>query len=134
LIDNTTIAFNICYEDLFGEELAAQVRQGAGILINLSNIAWFGQSHALGQHLGIARIRARELSRPMLRATNTGVSAAIDHRGQVQASLPVHEAGALIAQARPVSGLTPFARYGNTAAVLLSLMALIVVAWTRRRA
>ena len=134
VIGDTAIAFNICYEDLFGEELAIQVRDGAGILINLSNIAWFGQSHALGQHLGIARVRARELARPMLRATNTGVTAAIDHRGQVTAALEVHEAGALIAQARAVSGLTPYARFGNTVALLLSLAAIALIALRHRRA
>jgi apolipoprotein N-acyltransferase len=134
VIGDAAIAFNICYEDLFGEELAIQVRDGAGILINLSNIAWFGQSHALGQHLGIARVRARELARPMLRATNTGVTAAIDHRGQVTAALKVHEAGALIAQSRAVSGLTPYARFGNTAALLLSLAAIALIALRHRRA
>ncbi|MEZ5741158.1 MAG: apolipoprotein N-acyltransferase [Burkholderiaceae bacterium] len=83
------IAFNICYEDLFGELIGAQVRDGgATILVNASNIAWFGNTHALPQHLGISRMRAREFARPMLRATNTGMTAWIDHRGQVRGVLP----------------------------------------------
>src|SRR5690606_33234966 len=77
-IGGQRVAFNICYEDLFGEELATQVRGGATILANVSNIAWFGDSHALAQHLQIARMRSIELARPTLRATNTGVTGAID--------------------------------------------------------
>ncbi len=118
------IAFNICYEDLFGEELAAQVRAGAGVLINASNIGWFGESHALGQHLQIARMRSIELARPMLRATNTGVTAAIDHRGRVLGRLPPHQAGGLLTEVRPTKELTPFARWGNLPAVLLCLVLL----------
>lgn len=118
------IAFNICYEDLFGEELAAQVRAGADVLINASNIGWFGDSHALGQHLQIARMRSIELARPMLRATNTGVTAAIDHRGNVLGRLPAHQVGSLLAEVRPITELTPFARWGNWPAVWLILVLL----------
>lgn len=80
------IAPNICYEDLFGEELAAQFQDAQhmpSILVNMSNIAWFGDSVILDQHLEISRMRALELRRPMIRATNTGVSAIIDHTGRV---------------------------------------------------
>lgn len=116
------IAFNICYEDLFARELAAQVRSGANILINTSNIAWFGDSHALPQHLEISRMRALELARPMLRATNTGVTAVIDHQGTVRARLATHEVGTLSATVTPVAGLTPYARFGDGPAVLLGLL------------
>ncbi len=121
------IGFNICYEDLFGAELARQVRAGATLLINASNIAWFGQSHALPQHLEIARMRALELARPMLRATNTGVTAAIDHRGRVVASLEPYTAGSLRTSIAPVAGLTPFARWGDWPAVILALLTLIAL-------
>jgi apolipoprotein N-acyltransferase len=80
------IAPNICYEDLFGEELAVQFKDAdhsPSILVNMSNIAWFGDSVILDQHLEISRMRALELRRPMIRATNTGVSAIIDHTGRV---------------------------------------------------
>ena len=115
------IAFNICYEDLFGDELARQVRAGANVLINASNIAWFGDSHAPEQHLQIARMRARELARPMLRATNTGVTAAIDHQGRVLGRLPGYQLGTLSVDIAPTSGLTPFARWANLPAALIAI-------------
>ena len=121
VIDGQRVAFNICYEDLFGEELAVQVRGGATILVNLSNIAWFGASHALPQHLQIARMRARELARPMLRSTNTGVTAAIDARGRVIDALPTQASGVLAVSLRGSEGLTPYARHGNALPLALSL-------------
>ena len=120
-IDTQRVAFDICYEDLFGEELAAQVRDGATILVNVSNIAWFGDSHALPQHLQIARMRAIELARPVLRATNTGVTAAIDARGRVVGALPTYTAGALALAMQGSVGLTPYARWGNALPLALGL-------------
>ncbi|MEZ5604975.1 MAG: nitrilase-related carbon-nitrogen hydrolase [Burkholderiaceae bacterium] len=122
-IDGQRVAFDICYEDAFGEELAAQVREGATILVNVSNIAWFGDSHALPQHLQIARMRADQLARPVLRATNTGVTAAIDARARRRrtADLLGGRAGAVGAgHDRP----HPYARWGNAAAALGLAMAL----------
>ena len=133
-LDRHAVAFNICYEDLFGDELARQVRAGANLLINVSNIAWFGDSHAHEQHLQIARMRALELARPMLRATNTGVTAAIDHRGQVIARLPGHEFGTLSVSIAPATGLTPFARWANLPAWLLAIGLLVVGCWLARQA
>jgi len=133
-LNSNAIAFNICYEDLFGDELARQVRAGANLLVNVSNIAWFGDSHAHDQHLQIARMRALELARPMLRATNTGVTAAIDHRGQVIARLPGHEFGTLSVSIAPATGLTPFARWANLPAWLLAIGLLIVGCWLARQA
>jgi len=115
------VAFDICYEDLFGEEIAAQVRGGATILVNVSNIAWFGDSHALPQHLQIARMRAIELARPMLRATNTGVTASIDARGRVLGQLAPYTAAALDVDVQGADGATPYARFGNTPVFALSL-------------
>jgi len=116
-----SIAFNICFEDLFGEELALQVRAGATVLINVSNLAWFGDSHALDQHLSIARMRALELGRPMLRSTNTGVTAVIDREGSVVAQLPTGVRGTLESTVRGAGGLTPYARYGNLPALVMAL-------------
>lgn len=130
-ISGSVIGFNICYEDLFGNELATQVRNGANILINASNIAWFGDSHAPAQHLQISRMRALELARPMLRATNTGVTAAIDHRGTVLAQLPGFSERVLSVSVTPVDGLTPYARFGDLPAWLLGLT-LIFTAWLQR--
>jgi apolipoprotein N-acyltransferase len=122
LVDGQRIAANICYEDLFGEEIAEQVRApvSAGMLVNMSNLGWFGDSHALSQHLQISRMRALETGRPMLRATNTGVTALIDHRGQVLARLPNLQAGVIDTQVQATAGLTPYARLGNLPVLLLA--------------
>lgn len=118
------IAFNVCYEDLFGEEIrrALDGERGATVLANVSNIAWFGRSHALPQHLAIARMRSLETGRPMLRATNTGVTAAIDGDGRVIAALAPHVAGSLDVRIQGTDGLTPFARAGNTPAIAAALL------------
>lgn len=108
------IAPNICFEDLFGEEMAASFRDAATaptVLINLSNIAWFGNSVAIDQHLQISRLRALELGRPMLRATNTGATAVIDHTGQVTHQLDRLTRGRLEASVQGRSGITPYAEW-----------------------
>jgi apolipoprotein N-acyltransferase len=122
------IAPNICYEDLFGEELARRFADAAlspTILANLSNIGWFGQTVAIPQHLNISRLRALEFQRPMLRATNTGATAIVDHQGQVQAMLAPHTRGRLEGQVEGRSGLTPYAawtaRFGHVPLALLAL-------------
>lgn len=110
------VAANICYEDLFGEELAAGFADAATaptVLVNLSNIGWFGDTVAIDQHLQISRLRALELGRPMLRATNTGATAAIDHRGVVTHRLPRLTRDRLVAQVQGREGLTPYARWAS---------------------
>ena len=128
------ISFNICYEDVFGEELlpALAGEDGATILANVSNIAWFGNSHALPQHLQIARMRTLETARPMLRATNTGVTAAIDYDGKVLAALPTYQLGALSLQVQGRTGLTPYARTGNWPILALSMLILAAAAVRKR--
>ena len=131
------IAPNICFEDLFGEELArgfADPAQTPTMLVNLSNIAWFGDSIAIEQHLNISRMRALELHRPMLRATNTGATAVIDAQGQVVARLPSGVQDTLQAQVQGVDEPpTPYARwvsvYGLWPMVLLALGTLVTVGW-----
>lgn len=97
------VAPNICYEDLFGEELGARFRDPASaptVFVNLSNIGWFGDSVAIDQHLNISRMRALEFERPMVRATNTGATAIIDHRGVVTQQLPRYTRGVLRGEVR----------------------------------
>ena len=113
---------NICYEDLFGDELRAGLPE-ATLFINLSNTAWFGHSLAQPQHLQIAQLRALETGRPMLRATNTGMTAAIAPDGTVSGLLPPFTAGGLTVSVRGYQGLTPYARGGNVPAILLALLA-----------
>lgn len=108
------LAAHICYEDLFGEELAmrfADPAQAPSVFVNVSNIAWFGNTVAIDQHLHISRLRALEFQRPFVRATNTGATVLIDHRGQVQASLPRHTRGVLQGEVQGREGLTPYARW-----------------------
>ena len=118
------IAPNICYEDLFGEEII-QSLPAATLLINLSNTAWFGDSLAQPQHLQISRLRALETGRMMLRATNTGITAAIAPDGRVLAQLPAFTAGALRVEAQGFAGLTPYARWGNALALLVALLSVM---------
>jgi apolipoprotein N-acyltransferase len=108
------IAPNICYEDLFGEELAAAFRVhdlSPTVLVNLSNIAWFGNTIAIDQHLQISRLRTLELGRPMLRATNTGATALIDHQGVVVDQMERLTRGRLEVTVEGRTGITPYARW-----------------------
>jgi apolipoprotein N-acyltransferase len=132
------VAPNICYEDLFGEELAARftdVATAPTILANLSNIGWFGESIAVGQHLNISRMRTLELQLPMLRATNTGATAVIDHRGQVTHALAPHTVGVLQGRVQGRSGVTPFARWAGRLGLwpLVGAALLLCAALARRR-
>lgn len=126
-----TLMPNICYEDLFGEEIRDAL-PAATVLINLSNTAWFGHSLAQPQHLQIARLRALETGRPMLRATNTGMTAAIEPNGWVTAVLPPFTQGALKVNVQGYEGATPYVRIGNLAALLLALAGLILAILQRR--
>ncbi len=129
------IAPNICYEDLFGEEIIRALPQ-ATLLVNLSNTAWFGDSLAQPQHLQIARLRAMETGRSMLRATNTGITAAIAPDGRVLGQLPAFTPGALRIEAQGFSGMTPYARWGNVLALLIAICACLpafLAAYRRRQ-
>ncbi|MEK7738175.1 MAG: apolipoprotein N-acyltransferase, partial [Pseudomonadota bacterium] len=117
------IAPNICYEDLFGEEILRALPQ-ATLLVNLYNTSWFGDSLMQPQHLRIAQLRALETGRTMLRATNTGLTAAVLPDGSVLAALPGFTEAVLTVQVQGYSGLTPYARWGNALALLLALGAL----------
>ena len=132
------VAPNICYEDLFGEELAlrfADADRAPTILANVSNIGWFGDSIAIPQHLQISRFRTLELQRPMLRATNTGATAVIDHRGVVTAALAPFTRGVLIATVQGRTGLTPFARWSAAAGLWpLWALAALGLGWPRQQA
>ncbi|MFT4240963.1 MAG: apolipoprotein N-acyltransferase [Acidovorax sp.] len=136
------IAPNICYEDLFGEELGARFIDPAiapTVFVNLSNIGWFGDSIAIDQHLHISRMRALEFERPMVRATNTGATAVIDHRGVVTHQLQRHTRGVLRAEVRGrAGGVTPYAwwvsRWGLWPLWMLGILACLACAAGARRA
>jgi apolipoprotein N-acyltransferase len=135
------LAPNICYEDLFGEELGARFAdpgRAPTAMVNVSNIAWFGDSVAIDQHLQISRMRALEFQRPMLRATNTGATVIIDHHGEVIASLPRLTRGALEGKVEGRIGNTPYASWvallGLWPLWALALAVLAAAAWQARRA
>jgi apolipoprotein N-acyltransferase len=111
--DGQRIRPTICYEDLFGEELAANFvgQVQATVIANVSNIGWFGQTEAVDQHLQISRLRALEFQRPLVRATNTGATAIIDHHGRVTAWLAPHTPGVLVGEVEGRDGSTPYARW-----------------------
>lgn len=123
---------SICYEDAFGEEVIRAL-PAATLLVNVSNDAWFGHSIAPQQHLEIARMRALETGRPMLRATNTGMTAIVDEQGVTQAVAPQFQVYALTGMVQPMQGLTPYARLGNYPVVILIGVNLLVAGWLRRR-
>src|SRR5690606_35357056 len=120
------VALNICYEDLFGAELI-RVLPAATLLLNISNLAWYGDSLAQPQHLQIARVRALETGRPMLRSTNTGMTALVQPDGSVTGVLAEFERGVLRVEAQGYSGLTPYARWGDWLALGLALLILMAV-------
>lgn len=129
---------NICYEDLFGEEIADQLAAGyfdkipqASVLLNVSNIAWFGDTIALPQHLQISQMRSLETGRPMLRATNTGATAVIDHKGRVTAQLAPFSKDVLAARVQGYTGATPYILLGNGPIMLLALLALPLARFLR---
>ncbi|HEY1130576.1 MAG TPA: apolipoprotein N-acyltransferase [Roseateles sp.] len=121
----------ICYEDLFGEDFvqSAVGPQAATVFVNVSNLAWFGTLMVQDQHLQFSQMRALEFQRPVVRSTNTGATAAIDHRGHVTARLPASERGVLEAAVDGRSGSTPYARWLATLGLwplwAIALLALI---------
>ena len=127
LVHNQPVSVDICYEDIFGEEIARSIRDSdtpAGVLVNSTNLAWFGDTIALDQHLQIARMRSLETGRPMLRATNTGTTAAIDARGNVIARLAPFTVGSIDVTVQGTSGNTPYVTSGNNTVLAVSLFLL----------
>ena len=123
---------SICYEDAFGREVIAAL-PNAAVLVNVSNDAWFGDTIAPHQHLEIARMRALESGRYLLRGTNTGITAVIDHHGTIVAQAPQFVATALRAPFEARSGATPYVLTGDGPLTALLVAALGISVWTRRR-
>ncbi|MEK6663918.1 MAG: apolipoprotein N-acyltransferase [Pseudomonadota bacterium] len=126
------VALNICYEDVFGEEIIRQLPE-ATLLANVSNDAWFGDSIAPRQHLQISQMRALETGRTMLRATNTGMTAIVDEKGRITAQAPVFHQAALHAQVQGRAGATPYVRWGNGAFLTLAATLLAAALIWRQR-
>ncbi len=117
-IGGQRVAANICYEDAFGEEIIRQLPE-ASVLVNVSNLAWFGDTLMPWQHAQMSQMRALETGRMMLRATNTGVTAIIDAKGYQLAVLPLFSEGVLKGDIQGYAGATPYVRWGNWPVLLL---------------
>lgn len=126
------VAIDICYEDAFGDAIAHALPE-ATLLANLSNVAWFGDSLAPAQHLQISRMRAMETGRPMLRSTNTGMTAIIDPKGRVIDRLTPFTRGALSGEVSGYAGSTPFVRWGNAPTILFAFALLGTLLRRKRR-
>lgn len=125
------LGISICYEDIFGNEVI-QAMPDAALLVNISNDAWFGDSAAPHQHMQIARMRAIETGRYMVRVTNTGISALIDEKGRLIAQLPQFTGATYAGDVVLFSGHTPYSRVGNYPVVLLSLGLLLILIYRRK--
>ena len=127
------LAATICYEDAYGsDQLAALPR--STLLVNVTNNAWFGDSSAPHQQLQMARFRALEAGRWLMRATSNGITAVIGPDGAVAARIPQFKPGILKAKVQPRTGLTPYARTGNWPILSFAFLLLIVFAIARLRA
>lgn len=119
------VGVNICYEDAFGAELSRQLPE-ATLLVNMSNMAWFGAYLAADQQTQFSQMRSLELGRWMLRATNTGVTAAINEQGEIVGALPQFVRGALEVSVQPRSGTTPYVRWNDWMILSIALLAMLV--------
>lgn len=132
---------NICYESLFGEEIAQQLKAqistkngAATLLLNVSNLAWYGDSIAIPQHVQISQMRVLETGRAMLQATNTGGTVVINAQGQVTAQLQALTRDSLTATVQGMDGMTPYILLGNAGVVGLALLSLLLAfALTKNR-
>jgi apolipoprotein N-acyltransferase len=115
----------VCYEIIFGDQVQRnQQADPSDYLLTITNDAWFGESVGPWQHFQIARMRALELGKPLLRAANTGITAAVDEKGKILAQLPQFEAAVLDIDIQPSKGKTPFSEYGHWLIYLISLLSL----------
>jgi apolipoprotein N-acyltransferase len=117
------VGMSICFEDAFARDVIKDLPQ-AGLLVNVSNDAWFEDSQEPHQHHAIARMRALETGRYMIRSTNTGISALIGPHGEVIKQLPQFETAVLTGEVQPMAGATPFVRWGNW--LIVSLCSLLL--------
>jgi apolipoprotein N-acyltransferase len=122
-------AITICYEDVFGGELASRIHHSSkpiNLLVNMTNLAWFGNSQAPTQQLRLSQLRSLETGLPALRATNTGITAVLGSDGKILAELPEFTQGVLKSTIQAYSGKTPYVIWGNAPILSLSCLLLIL--------
>lgn len=122
----------ICYEIVY-PDFVAKGSRSSNLLITISNDAWFGSSHGPHQHFQMARYRALELQKPLVRGANNGITAIIDEQGGIVGKLPQFERATLEDQVTPRRGLTPFARFGSAPILLISLIFPLFIGTKARR-
>lgn len=120
------VAANICYEIAYASTVRKSVQADTDFILTVSNDAWFGRSHGPHQHLDIARMRSMELGRPLIRATNNGITAVFDHQGYLIAKAPQFEAHVLLATLPLVEGRTWYHQFGTWSAFFISLMGFLL--------
>ncbi len=121
------LAAALCYEVAFSEQLRKNINSDTGMIVTVSNDAWFGDSIGPDQHLEIARMRAIEFGRPVVRGTNTGITAAFDAKGRELGRLPQFEEGVLKVEVTPTQGLTPYSQLGSWPLIAVVTLALAFV-------
>ena len=129
-------AITICYEDVFGNELASRIRHSetpVNLLINMTNLAWFGQSQAPSQQLRLSQMRSIETGLPSIRATNTGITAVIGADGRVLHQLPQFTQATLSTSVQGFAGKTPFVIWGNWPILSLASLLLALAFFKRQR-
>jgi apolipoprotein N-acyltransferase len=129
-------AITICYEDIFGGELASRIYHSSkpvNLLVNMTNLAWFGNSQAPTQQLRLSQLRSLETGLPALRATNTGITAVLGSDGKILAELPEFTQGILKSTIQAYSGKTPYVTWGNAPILSLSCLLLILGLIRQRR-
>ncbi len=122
----------LCYEIIFGEQLRDNLTPQTDFILTLSNDAWFGTSIGPLQHMEIARMRALELGKPLIRSTNNGVTAVTDAKGKIVAQIPQFEVAVLTTTIKTTAGQTPYAKWGNRPVYLFAFLALLI-AWFLER-
>jgi len=122
----------ICYEDVFGD-LSIRGLPDAAYLVNVTNDGWFGDSIEPYQHLQMARMRAMETGRFLLRATNTGVTAVVSPKGEIVNQAPLFQETALTGTITPMGGMTPYAKWGDQPVIGVLVILLLGLAGYGRR-
>ena len=117
----------LCFEIAFPHQLAANLTNSTDLLLTVSNDAWFGDSHGPHQHMEIARMRALEFGRPLLRSTNNGITAVVDHKGDFIARIPQFEESVLKADVPLVTGSTPYSQWPRLILLLIFLVPIVII-------
>jgi apolipoprotein N-acyltransferase len=123
----------ICYEAVFADEVRHFARNGAEVLVNISDDGWYGDTSAPWQHLNMARMRAIENRRWLLRDTNNGITSAIDPYGRVRQSIPRHQADALPARYGFRDDITFYTAHGDVFAWCCAILSIGVAGWSVKR-